>query len=151
MRTVSPVMNGMFPSTSRRPISTAISATEMVAASSKTSAERNETLSTFIVSSVYLSPINRMRSPWDLSRPKILRVRKPCRESSKYFESVPSDFHFLLTASFVYLPIRAPNIGISGKVTMVIIAESESNRNIVKITAKGTKLAPSICGRNLPR
>ena len=52
----------MWSSTRRKPIETAIRATEIVAANSSASADKKEIRNTFIVSAVYLSPIAPIRS-----------------------------------------------------------------------------------------
>jgi len=87
--------------TKRIPIVTAIRATEIVAANSKARADRKETVNTFMVSRVYLSPISSMRALWVVCRPNILRVIKPRSESSKYEDNEPRVRHFLDTESAV--------------------------------------------------
>ena len=84
-------------------------------------------------------------------RPNMRNVTKPRSESSKYLESVPRVAHFFATESAVYLPMRAPNNGISGKVRIAIKAEVRSKNAIVTITEIGVSNAETICGRKRPK
>ena len=141
----------MWSSTNRNPIETAITATEIVAASSSASADKKEILRTFMVSAVYLSPIKPMRTLWLFVRPNIFKVMNPRKESSKYFERVPSDCHYFCTESAVYRPISAPKNGINGKVRTQIRAESGSRKKIVVIITNGVATEINSCGKKRPK
>lgn len=126
---------------------TAMIATDRVASSSSTSADRNDTRSTRMVAVRYRSPASRSWSACAAARPKIRRVGSPATRSRKNPDSWDSRPHWRCTATVVYCPMRIMNTGISGSVTARITAASTSCVRIVSPTASGTTTASTSCGR----
>ncbi len=147
MRTTSPVYRSSSPWTSRIPIVTATSATERVASSSSAKEDRKAIRRVFSVARRYCEVMLRIDSACALARPKTFRVGSPATTSRKCPESRDSSFHWRSIRDWVAHPIRIMKSGMSGRVTTMIAAETQSSVTIRASTATGTTTARPNCGR----
>ncbi|CAM5511221.1 hypothetical protein SCALM49S_02686 [Streptomyces californicus] len=82
-----------------------------------------------------------------MARPKTLRVGSPATTSRKCPESRDSSCHWRSIRDWVAQPIRIMKSGMSGRVTTMIAAETQSSVTIRASTATGTTTARPSCGR----
>ena len=137
------------PNTTRNPTVTATSATDRVASSSSTSAERNEIRSVAIVSARWAASVRRSPSAWARARPKTCRVGRPATRSEKWCARRVWTRHRLRVRASVVQPTRAMNTGISGSVSATMIADVRSAVRIATPTITGTVTASMSWGRYL--
>ncbi len=129
------------------PMVTATRATESVARSSRAKEERKAIRSVRMVACRYSEVIARIDSAWALARPKTLRVGRPATTSRKWPESRESSFHCRSIRAWVYQPMRIMKSGMSGSVTTMMAAETQSSVTIRARTATGTTTARPNWGR----
>ncbi len=129
------------------PIVTATSATESVARSSRAKDERKAIRSVRRVACRYCEVMVRMDSAWALARPKTFSVGSPATTSRKWPESRESRRHCRSIRDWVAQPIRIMKSGMSGSVTTMIAAETQSSVTTLASTATGTTTASPSCGR----
>lgn len=89
----------------------------------------------------------RMDSAWALARPKTLSVGRPATTSRKWPESRDSSRHWRSIRDWVAHPMRIMKTGISGSVTTMMAADTQSSVTIRASTATGTTTASPSCGR----
>ena len=82
-----------------------------------------------------------------LARRKIASVGRPSTASRKWPPSRLSSRHCLRVWSCACQPTSAMNRGISGRVSAMISAESQSASSTTTSTAIGTSTASTSCGR----
>ena len=145
--TSSAVCSSRPPLSSRMPIGTATSATERVATSSSTSAERKAMRRVFMVASRCPSAIRCTTVTWPLARPKARSVGSPATMSRKCPPRRERRRHCRSVAAWACQPSSAPKIGISGRVSAMISAELQSAKTTRARTATGTVTLRMSCGR----
>ena len=138
---------GMWPYSSRSPVSTATRAVARAADSSSTSADRNATRSVAMAADRCCSVTVAITCSWALARPNTLRVGRPCTTSRKCPPSWASSRHWRRVCALVCRPTRAANSGISGSVTAITTPEIQSAAVTVTSTAAGTRTDSTSCGR----
>ena len=145
--TSSAVCRASPPPSNRMPTGTATSATERVATSSSTSAERNAIRSVFMVATRCPSAIRRTTSVCARARPNARSVGNPATMSRKCPPSSESRRHCRSVAAWACQPSSAPKTGISGRVTAMITAELQSAKTTRASTASGTVTLSTSCGQ----
>ena len=122
-------------------------ATDSVASSSSTSAERNAIRSVDMVSRRCASPVRRSPSAWALARPNTCRVGRPVTRSAKWWASRCCTAARFRTLVWVSQPTRTMNSGISGRVSATTTAETQSAVRMATPTTSGTVAASTSWGR----
>lgn len=142
-----PTYRSMSPYTSRMPIVTATSATERVARSSSAKEEMKAIRRVRMVALRYSAVIRRIESACALARPNTFSVGSPATTSRKWPDSRDSSSHCRSIRDWVTQPISIMKAGMSGRVTTMIAAETQSSVTIRASTATGTTTESPSWGR----
>lgn len=129
------------------PMPTATSATDSVARSSSANDDRNAIRRVFSVARRYSEVIVRIDSACALARPNTLSVGSPATTSRKCPDSRERSRHWRSVCAWVAQPISAMKSGMSGRVTTMVAADTQSSVTILASTATGTTTASPNCGR----
>lgn len=126
---------------------TATRATDRVARSSRAKDDRNAIRRVRSVARRYCEVMARMDSACALARPNTFSVGSPATTSRKCPESRDSSRHWRSIRDWVAQPMRIMKSGMSGSVTTMIAAETQSSVTILARTATGTTTASPSWGR----
>ncbi len=126
---------------------TAISATERLAAISRTSALKKAILSVPIVALRCCSPIWRTAVACCLARPKTVSTGRARSSSRSWADRSSVTSAAFCTRFSVYQPINAANTGINGTVIAIRTADGQSVKRIHAPASGGTITAVTSAGR----
>ena len=139
----------MPPASTRKPMVTAISATDKVASSSRAKLERKAMRKVPMVPAREASSVRFSPASWARARPKTCRVGNPATRSAKWLANRAWVCQRLFIAASVRQPMRAMNTGMSGTVMMTMTRLRTSCRPMAMASTTGTIEASTNWGRYL--